>query len=259
MRNVRLIARLDVKAPNLVKGIQMEGLRKMGDPNEFARRYYEQGVDEIIYEDIVASLFERNSLLDIIEKTTDDIFVPITVGGGLRTIDDVAAALRAGADKVSINTGALKNPQIIADIAQRFGSQCMVLSIQAKRNGNSWEAYYDNGRERSGIDAIEWAEKGQKLGAGEILLTSVDQEGTAKGFDIDLVSAITNVVTIPVIASGGMGRPEDINEVINKGHADAVAMAHILHYGHHSIDDIRQHCINTQIPVRTVELARGDQ
>jgi len=250
MRNVRLIARLDVKAPNLVKGIQLEGLRKMGDPNEFARNYYDQGVDELFYADIVASLYERNSLLDIIEKTTDDIFVPITVGGGLRSIDDVAAALRAGADKVSINTAAIKNPQIISDVSRRFGSQCMVLSIQAKRNGDHWEAYYDNGREHSHMDVIEWAKRGQELGAGEIMLTSVDMEGTAKGFDVDLVKAVTDAVTIPVIASGGMGKPEDINTVVNDGHADAVAMAYVLHYGHYRLDDIRNHCIEQDIPVR---------
>jgi len=250
MRNVRLIARLDVKAPNLVKGIQLEGLRKMGDPNEFARRYYEQGVDELFYADIVASLYERNSLLDIIETTTDDIFVPITVGGGLRSVDDVAAALRAGADKVSINTAAINNPQIISDVARRFGSQCMVLSIQAKCNGDHWEAYYDNGREHSHLDVVEWAKQGQALGAGEIVLTSVDKEGTGKGFDVDLVKAVTDVVTIPVIASGGMGKLDDLDEVVERGHADAVAMAHILHYGYQTIGGIREHCIERDIPVR---------
>jgi imidazole glycerol-phosphate synthase subunit HisF len=250
MRNVRLIARLDVKAPNLVKGIQLEGLRKLGDPNEFARRYYQQGVDEIFYADIVASLYERNSLLDIIEKTTDDVFVPITVGGGLRSIDDVAAALRAGADKVSINTAAIKRPEIISDIANRFGSQCMVLSIQAKNNGNHWESYYDNGREHSYLDVIEWAKRGQDLGAGEIMLTSVDREGTGKGFDIELVKAVTNIVTIPVIASGGMGTLEDVDRVVNEGAADAVAIAQAFHYKKFTVDDVRQHCITKQIPVR---------
>jgi len=250
MRNVRLIARLDVKAPNLVKGIQFEGLRKMGDPNEFARRYYEQGADEIFYADIVASLYERNSLLDIIEKTTDEVFVPITVGGGLRSVDDVAAVLRAGADKVSINTAAIKNPEIITEVARRFGSQCMVLSVQAKCHGNHWEAFYDNGREPSGLDAIEWAKKGEELGAGEIMLTSVDSEGTAKGFDISLVKAVTDCVTIPVIASGGMGKLDDIDAVIDDAHADAVAMAHVLHYNHLTISDVRTHCIEHDVPVR---------
>ena len=250
MRNIRLIARLDVKAPNLVKGIQFEGLRKLGDPNEFAIKYYLQGVDEIFYADIVASLYERNSLLDIIEKTTDNIFVPITVGGGLRSINDVAAVLRAGADKVSINTAAIKNPDIIREVSQKFGSQCMVLSIQAKRHINYWEAYYDNGREHSHLDVIEWAKRGEELGAGEIMLTSVDKEGTTKGFDVELVKEVTDVVSIPVIASGGMGELGDINKVVKDGGADAVAMAHVLHYEKQTINSIREYCIENHIPVR---------
>lgn len=253
MRNVRLIARLDVKAPNLVKGIQLEGLRKLGDPNDFAHRYYRHGIDEIFYEDIVASLYERNSLLDLIEKTTNDIFVPITVGGGIRSVQDVDAALRAGADKVSINTAAIKNPGLITDVAQRFGSQCMVLSIQAKRIGTGWEAYYDNGREHSHLNVIEWAKKGQELGAGEIILTSVDMEGTAKGFDILLIKAVTDAVTIPVIASGGMGKLDDIEEAVKNGHADAIAMAYVLHYGYYEVEDVRRHCLEHDIPVRHFE------
>ena len=253
MRNLRLIARLDVKAPNLVKGIQLEGLRKMGDPNEFARRYYEQGIDEILYADIVASLYERNSLLDIIKQTTRDVFVPITVGGGLRSVDDVEAALKAGADKVSINTAAIKNPGIITEVARRFGSQCMVLSIQAKCKEGHWEAYYDNGRELSGLDAVAWTRKGRELGAGEIILTSVDREGTARGFDIDLVKAVTDEVDIPVIASGGMGKLEDLTEVVRQGGVDAVAMAHVLHYGQLNVDEIRSYCLHDGLPVRRVE------
>lgn len=248
---------MDVKAPNLVKGIQLEGLRKLGNPNEFALKYYLQGADEIFYEDIVASLYERNSLLGIIEETTDNVFVPITVGGGIRSIDDVAAALRAGADKVSINTAAIKNPQLITDVARRFGNQCMVLSIQAKRTNNGWEAYFDNGREHSYLDVIEWAKKGEKLGAGEIVLTSVDQEGTAKGFDVELVREVTDVVSIPVIASGGMGKLEDLGHVVNEGHADAVAMAHVLHYDHLTIGAVREYCIQQSIPVRNY-LASGE-
>jgi len=250
MRNLRLIARLDIKAPNLVKGIQLEGLRKLGDPNEFAKRYYEQGIDEIFYADVVASLYDRNSLSGIIEDTTKNIFVPITVGGGLRNIEDVSAALSAGADKVSINTAAIKNPNLITEVAHRFGSQCMVLSIQAKRNKGYWEAYYDNGREHSGLDAIEWAIKGQELGAGEIMLTSVDKEGTAKGFDVDLVEAVTDRVTIPVIASGGMGSLKDLKSVTVNGHADAVACAHVLHYKHLTVPEIRDYCVEEGIPVR---------
>ena len=259
MRNVRLIARLDVKAPNLVKSIQLEGLRKLGDPNEFALRYYREGIDEIYYEDIVASLYERNSLLDIVEQTTRDIFVPVTVGGGLRSVDDVAAVLRAGADKVAINTAAIKNPDIISAVARRFGSQCMVLSVQAKRQGNSWEAYLDNGREHSGLDVVEWAKKGEVLGAGEILLTSVDREGTAKGFDLELVKAVTEQVDIPVIASGGMGSLGDLGSVVQAAGADAVAMAHMLHYDLCTVADARAHCIDSGIPVRSVQMsASGD-
>lgn len=250
MRNIRLISRLDVKAPKLVKGIQFEGLRKLGDPNEFALKYYLQGVDEVYYADIVASLYERNSLLDIIEKATEDVFVPITVGGGLRSIRDVEAALRVGADKVSINTAAIKRPELISEIADRFGSQCMVLSIQAKRQNGFWEAYFDNGREHSYLDAIEWARRGEELGAGEIVLTSVDREGTAKGYDVDLVRAVVDEVSIPVIASGGMGKLEDVGQVIREGHADAIAMAHVLHYDHLTISQIREYCISQEIPVR---------
>jgi len=251
MRNIRLIARLDVKAPNLVKGIQMEGLRKFGDPYKFAKRYYEEGIDEILYVDIVASLYERNSLLDLIEQTTQDIFVPITVGGGLRSIDDVAAALRAGADKVAINTAAIKNPPLISEVSQRFGSQCMVLSIQAKRKEiGGWEAYYDCGREHSGLDVVEWAVRGEELGAGEILLTSVDREGTAKGMDLKLIKAVSDAVSIPVIACGGMGQLEHFSEAVNEGGVDAIAMAHVLHYGHLSVDEIRGYAVQQQIPVR---------
>ena len=253
MRSVRLIARLDVKAPNLVKGIQLEGLRKLGDPNEFALKYYRAGIDEIYYEDVVASLYDRNSLLEIVENTTKDIFVPITVGGGLRSVSDVTAVLRSGADKVAINTAAIKDPGIVTAIAKRFGTQCMVLSIQAKRRATGWEAYIDNGREHSGLDVVEWAAKGQALGAGEILLTSVDREGTATGFDLELVKAVTDEVDLPVVASGGMGKLEDLAAVILESGADAVAMAHVFHYGICSISDARQHCIKKGIPVRTIE------
>jgi len=247
---VRLIARLDVKAPNLVKGVQFEGLRKLGSPNDFALRYYLEGIDEIYYEDIVASLYDRNSLLEIVEETTKDIFVPVTVGGGLRCIDDVSAVLRAGADKVAINTAAIKNSRIITEVARHFGSQCMVLSIQAKERGNSWEAYFDNGRERSGVDVVEWAKMGEALGAGEILLTSVDKEGTGRGFDLKLIAAVSKEVDVPVIASGGMGNLSDLATAVQVGGADAIAMAHVLHYGHYSIAEVREHCSSLKIPVR---------
>lgn len=252
-RNVRLIARLDIKAPNLIKGIHLEGLRVMGDPYAFAKRYYEQGADELIYMDIVASLYNRNSLSDLVRKTAQDIFIPFTVGGGVRSVEDVTELLRAGADKVAINTAAIKRPELISDVARRFGSQCMVLSIEAKRSGpGKWEAFTDNGREHTGQDVVEWAKRGAQLGAGEILLTSVDQEGTRKGFDLDLIRAVTSVVSIPVIASGGMGTLDHMTLAVKEGHADAVAMADAIHYNRMTLGDVRTHAMAQSIPVRKV-------
>lgn len=240
MRNIRLIARLDIKGPNLIKGINLEGLRVMGSPNEHALRYYLQGADELIYMDCVASLYGRNHLGDIIKSAAKDIFVPMTVGGGIRSVDDATQILRAGADKVAVNTAAVARPSLITEIAQRFGSQCMVLSIEAKQVGSArWEVYTDNGRERTGLDVIDWVRRGVTMGAGEVLLTSVDREGTRKGFDIDLVRAVTAKVSVPVIASGGMGKSEDLLQVVCDGGADAVAMADILHYKRAEIGEIR--------------------
>ena len=254
MRNIRLIARLDIKGPNLIKGIHLEGLRVMGSPNEHALRYYLQGVDELIYMDCVASLYGRNHLGDIIKAAAVDIFVPMTVGGGIRSVDDATGILRAGADKVAVNTAAVANPQLITDIAQHFGSQCMVLSIEAKQIGpDRWEVYTDNGRERTGLDVIEWVRRGVAMGAGEILLTSVDREGTRKGFDVDLVKAVSTEVSVPVIASGGMGNPEDLLAVVNEGVADAVAMADILHYKRAEIGEIRALAENAGLSVRHFE------
>jgi imidazole glycerol-phosphate synthase subunit HisF len=251
MGNVRLIARLDVKAPKLIKGVHLEGLRVIGDPNEYARRYYEGGADELLYMDIVASLYERNSLADIVERTTRDVFVPITVGGGVRSVDDARRLLRAGADKVAINTAAVKRPELITEMARTFGSQCMVLSIEAKREApGRWEAYTDNGREHTGLDAVAWARRGAELGAGEILITSVDKEGTRKGFDLELTRAVSAAVQIPVIASGGMGSPEDLVDVVRDGGADAVAMADILHYGRAHLSEIRAAALAAGLAVR---------
>lgn len=253
-RNVRIIARLDVKAPNLVKGVQLEGLRKLGNPHEFAKRYYQQGIDEILYIDIVASLYERNGIFDLVRETTNDVFIPITVGGGLRTLDDIKTALRSGADKVAINTAAIKNPKLITEAAECFGSQCIVISIEAKSDGNGkWEALYDNGRERSRKDVISWAKEAEALGAGEILLTSIDQEGSAKGFDIALVREVSAAVEIPVIASGGMSCVDDFSKVVEDGNADAVAIAHLLHYNKTTVADIRMTARDANIPVRHVD------
>jgi len=249
--NIRLIARLDIKGPNLIKGIHLEGLRVVGDPQEYARRYYEAGADELVYMDIVASLYGRNNLTEIVKRAAQDIFIPMTVGGGVRSVDDAKQLLRAGADKIAVNTAAIARPELITEISRRFGSQCMVLSIEAKQVGeNKWEAYTDNGRERTGVDVVEWAIKGCELGAGEILLTSVDREGTRKGFDVALVRAVATAVPIPVIASGGMGTTEHLVEVIKIGEADAVAMADVLHYNRISMSQIREAAIAAHIPVR---------
>lgn len=252
MSNIRLIARLDIKGPNLIKGINLEGLRVMGDPQEFSRRYYETGADEILYIDIVASLYGRNNLKDIVQHTAENVFIPLTVGGGIRSVDDVREILRAGADKVAINTAATARPELITEVSRGFGSQCMVLSIEAKRNGKGgWEAYTDNGREHTGLDVVEWAKRGVELGAGEILLTSVDREGTRKGFDIELTRAVSSIVPIPVIAGGGMGCVEDMVDVVNHGKADAVAMADILHYGRSSLGEIRGAARKAGLEVRS--------
>jgi cyclase len=211
MAMIRLIPRLDIKGPNLIKGVHLEGLRVIGDPQEYARSYYEQGADELLYVDVVASLYNRNSLHDIVHRATRDVFVPLTVTGGIRSVEDVRQILRAGADKIGINSAAIKRPDLISEVARTFGSQCTVLSIEAKSIGAArWEAYTDNGRERSGRDVVEWAKCGVELGAGEILLTSVDREGTRQGFDIDLLRAVASVSRVPVIASGGMGKPGDV-------------------------------------------------
>lgn len=253
MRNTRIIARLDIKGPNLIKGIHLEGLRVIGSPNEHALRYYQQGADELIYMDCVASLYGRNSLDDIVRSAAQDVFVPMTVGGGIRSVEDATRLLRCGADKVAVNTAAVANPSLISDIARRFGSQCMVLSIEAKRCGTErWEAYTDNGREKTGLDVIEWVRRGVSLGAGEILLTSIDQEGTRKGFDLPLIRAVTSEVSVPVIASGGMGKAQDLIDAVVSANADAVAMADILHYRRATLGELRTAASNAGINVRVL-------
>jgi cyclase len=240
VRNVRIIARLDVKGPNLIKGVHLEGLRIIGSPNEHAKRYYQQGADELIYIDCVASLYGRNSLSDIVQAAAQDIFIPMTVGGGIRSVDDATRLLRCGADKVAVNTAAVARPSLITEIARRFGSQCMILSVEAKQiSPDHWEVFTNNGREDTGLDVVDWVKRGVALGAGEVLLTSVDREGTRKGFDIALVRAVTAEISVPVIASGGMGKPEDLLEVVHEGGADAVAMADILHYKRAEIGGVR--------------------
>lgn len=254
MSNIRLIARLDVKGQTLIKGVHLEGLRVLGDPQDYAKRYYTQGVDELIYMDIVASLYGRSKLTEIVRRAAEDVFIPMTVGGGIRSIDDVIDLLGAGADKVAINTAAVHRPELIREVSRRFGSQCMVLSIEAKKQGpGKWEVYTDCGRERSGIDVVEWASKGEALGAGEILVTSIDREGTRQGFDLELTHAITSAVGIPVIASGGMGKSSDLVDVVKQGKADAVAMADVLHYERTTLGELRQFAESAGIQVRAYE------
>jgi cyclase len=245
MKTIRVIPRLDIKGPNVVKGIHLEGLRVMGSPSEFARYYYETGADELIFMDVVASLYERNSLHNIISETAKSIFIPLTVGGGLRNLDDIKQVLRAGADKVCLNTAVIKNPEIIKQAALKFGSSTIVVAIEAvKQSDGKYLAYTDNGREFTGVDAIKWAEHVAELGAGEIVITSVDREGTGEGYDLDLVKMIATNVSVPVIAHGGAGKKEDIVSVIKNAHADAVTLSSILHYEYVQNNNTGAHSAN---------------
>ena len=210
----------------------MEGLRVLGKPEWFARYYYEGGADELIYMDVVASLYGRNSLVEIVERTSREIFIPLAVGGGLRSLEDIAAVLRAGADKVSLNTAAIGRPELISEAARRFGSSTIVVSVEAiKRPDGTYEAFTDNGRESTGLDAMEWAVRAADLGAGELFVTSIDREGTGKGFDLDLTREIADSVTVPVIVCGGAGNTDHVVEAVETGRADAVSVASVLHYG----------------------------
>jgi imidazole glycerol-phosphate synthase subunit HisF len=231
MKTVRIIPRLDIKGPNLVKGIHLEGLRVLGKPADFARYYYDGGADELMFMDVVASLYKRNSLHDIISETAKSIFIPITVGGGLRSISDIKEVLRAGADKVCLNTAAINDPQLIREATRMFGSSTIVVAIEAiKEKDGKYQAFTDNGREQTGVDVFEWAQKLDELGVGEILITSVDKEGTGEGFDIELIKKINTLVSVPVIAHGGAGKKEHILSAIAEANADAIGIASILHY-----------------------------
>jgi len=253
---LRLIARLDIKGVNLIKGIHLEGLRVVGDPQIHAAKYYQDGADEIIYMDTVASLYGRNNLVDVVSRATEHVFVPITVGGGIRSVEDARTLLRAGADKVAINTAAIKEPKLISQLSDVWGSSTIVLSIEAKKTGdNKWEAYTDNGRERTGLDVAQWAETGANLGAGEIFVTSVDQEGTRKGFDCELVAEITKRVDVPVIASGGFGSLDHLSQLVKTAKPTGVAIADSLHYNRYSFDQIRSFCLANGISTRNFKSA----
>lgn len=235
----RIIPRLDIKGPNVVKGIRLEGLRVLGKPEAFASYYYEHGADELFFQDVVASLYERNSLHDIVKRTASRVFIPLCVGGGLRSLDDIKTVLRAGADKVALNTAVVRDHDLIRQASRRFGSSTIVVSIEAGRlPSGGYEALTDNGRERTGLDAVEWATKAAEFGAGELLVTCVDVEGTGRGFELGLVEEIKAKVGIPVIAGGGAGHVTHVADVLAPGRADAAACAALFHY--EAIRNIKQ-------------------
>lgn len=246
----RIIACLDVKDARVVKGTGFVNLRDEGDPIVLATRYEEQGADEIVYLDISATNEKRSVFLDLVQGTAERLFIPLTVGGGIRSIEDIAGALRAGADKIAINSAGIRTPELFTDAAERFGSQCVVASIDARRSGASWEVYANGGREATGIDAVEWSARCARLGAGEILLTSIDRDGARSGYDIELLFRVTSAVTIPVIASGGAGSAAHIQQAFAEGRADAALVAGILHSGVTDIQTLKAALRTNGVPVR---------
>lgn len=239
--NIRVIPRLDIKGPHLVKGIHLEGLRVLGEPADFARAYYVEGADELLFVDIVASLYQRNQLLPLILETAKEMYIPLTVAGGLRSLDDIRSVLRSGADKAAVNTAAVRRPDLITEAAQAFGSSTVVVSIEAKKQPDGrYEAYTDCGRERTGREVAAWAREAESRGAGEILITSIDREGTGSGFDLGLVEIIANAVSVPVVASGGAGRTQDVVDLVQTADVSGVAIASMLHYDFISRPEAKQ-------------------
>jgi imidazole glycerol-phosphate synthase subunit HisF len=246
----RIIACLDVMDGRVVKGTSFVNLRDSGDPVVLAERYEAQGADEIVYLDIAATDEERGTLLDLVRRTAERLFIPLTVGGGMRTVDDIASALRAGADKTAVNSAAVRRPELLTQAARRFGSQCVVASIDALRKGERWEVYINGGREPTGLDAVEWAARCAVLGAGEILLTSINRDGTRSGYDIELVSRVSRAVQVPVVASGGAGSARDVADAFILGGADAALLAGVLHDGTTDIRSIKSTLKAARISVR---------
>ncbi|MFP5298187.1 MAG: imidazole glycerol phosphate synthase subunit HisF [Actinomycetota bacterium] len=248
----RVIPCLDVDKGRVVKGVRFVDIRDAGDPVELAARYDAEGADEVVFLDITASLEERDAILDVISRTAESVFIPLTVGGGVRSVADVRRLLLAGADKVAVNTAAVRDPELIRRTSDEFGSQAIVLAIDARRSGDRWEVYVTGGRESTGMDAIEWAAKGAELGAGEILLTSMDRDGTTEGYDIGLTAAVSAAVGVPVIASGGAGAPEHLAEAVDPtgGNAEAALAASVFHFGEFSIVDAKKAIAERGLPVR---------
>jgi len=246
----RIIPCLDVDDGKVMKGVQFQGLRIVGDPVTLADMYYKQGADELIFLDIGASPGQRKILLDVVKKVSKKVFIPLTVGGGIRDIKDIWMALSNGADKVSINTAGVKDPQLIKKSSEKFGSQCIVCAIDAQKNKDSWSVLVNGGREKTSVDAVKWAKKVEKYGAGEILLTSWDADGTRKGYDIELTKTIVDSVNIPVIASGGAGSIADILHVLCTGNADAALVASLFHFGTYTIEDVKHYLKNNGVEVR---------
>lgn len=256
MLTKRIIPCLDVKDGRVVKGTRFLDLKDAGDPVEVAKEYDRQGADELTFLDITASHEKRGIILDVVRRTAEDVFMPLTVGGGVSTVEDIRELLKAGADKVAINTAAIRNPDFVKEAAAMFGSQCIVVAIDAKRTAageNKWEIYTHGGRNETGIDAIEWAKKMADFGAGELLLTSMDRDGTKDGFDLELTSAVSEAVAIPVIASGGVGNPDHIYEGFEKGKADAALAASIFHYGEYTVGEVKDYLKERGLTVRSYE------
>ncbi|MHC5226748.1 imidazole glycerol phosphate synthase subunit HisF [Enterococcus sp. LJL99] len=250
MLTKRIIPCLDVTNGRVVKGVNFIDLQDVGDPVEVARAYNEQGADELVFLDITATSDERNTMVDVVERTAAEVFIPLTVGGGIRSVEDMKKMLLAGADKISLNSAAIQQPELIQQGAEKFGSQCIVVAIDAKKIGDSWHVFVKGGREDTGLDAVEWAEKAVSLGAGEILLTSMDADGTKKGYDLALNQAICEAVSVPVIASGGCGNAADIVEVFEKTEVSAALAASIFHYGEVKIPDLKQTLKEQNVEVR---------
>ncbi len=252
MLTKRIIPCLDVKGGRVVKGIHFVDLRDAGDPVELGARYYREGADELVFLDITATVEARKTVLEWVRRVADQIFIPFTVGGGIGSLEQIQELLRAGADKVSLNSAAVKDPQLIKDAALAFGSQCIVLAVDARRKGDSWEVFVGGGRYPTGIDALEWIRRGENLGAGEILLTSMDRDGTLEGYDLELLRRVSDASRIPLIASGGAGKPEHLLAGFREGGADAVLAASIFHYGQYSIAEVKEFLAANGVPMRSV-------